>query len=84
MPTQMWNILVTTGDSYSNVDVNTNSWDVIQVLLTGLKLFWMDVFRKLFFFFSVYVIKHVGSDVKLIFGFLTTLIVKFRNVEDLV
>ena len=35
-------------------------------------------------FFSVYVIKHIVSDVKLIFGFLTTLIVKSRSVEDLV
>jgi hypothetical protein len=41
------------------------------------------VFRKVFFSPSVYV-KHTGSDVKLIFGFLTTLIVKSRNVEDVV
>ena len=44
-----------------------------------------DLSALLYFenFFSVYV-KHIGSDVKLIFGFLTTLIVKSRNVEDLV
>ena len=35
-------------------------------------------------FLSVYVIKHIGSDMKLIFGFLTALIVKSCNVEDLV